>query len=124
MLLYHKMKKETLQGLNRTCQISERQLRAIKDCVAIIRKTGFSIQEIILFGSCARSESRYESDIDLLVIVEKMPVTKDILLIKAKLNEQIPIDVDLKIVSAEIFLKNDDFFLNNIKRDGVILWQN
>ena len=124
MLLYHKMKKETLQGVNRTCQVSARQLRAINDCIVIIGKTGFSLQKIILFGSCARSQSRYESDIDLLVVVKEIPSTKDILHIKAELNEQIPIEVDLKIVSDEMFSKNDDFFLNNIKRDGVILWQN
>ena len=124
MLLYHKMKKESLQGINRSCQVSARQLQAIKNCIAIIKETGFSLQKIILFGSCARSQSRYESDIDLLVVVKEIPSTKDILHIKAELNIQIPIDVDLKIVSDEMFSKNDDFFLNKIKRDGVILWQN
>ena len=124
MLLYHKMKKETLQGVNRSCQVSTRQLQSIRDCIAIIEETGFSLRQIILFGSCARSQARYESDIDLLVVVKEIPSTKEILHIKSELNERVPIDVDLKIVSDEMFSKKEDFFLSNIKRDGVILWQN
>ena len=43
MLLYHKMKKESLQGINRSCQVSARQLQAIKNCIAIIKENGFSL---------------------------------------------------------------------------------
>lgn len=37
MVIYTRMKKETLQGLNKSCLVSKRHLDAINKCVEIIQ---------------------------------------------------------------------------------------
>lgn len=123
MLLYPNMKKETLQGVDGSCQISRRHLEAVRQCISIILEEDFHTEKIILFGSCARSQSRYESDIDLLLLVKELPSSREIRRLKMKLGEQIALEVDLKVSTAEAFANSTDFFIHNIKRDGVTLWK-
>lgn len=122
MLLYPNMKKETLHGVDGSCQISKRHLEAIQQCISIILQEAFPIEKIVLFGSCARSQSRYESDIDLLLIVKELPSSREIRRLKMKLGDRIGLEVDLKISTVEAFASSTDFFINNIKRDGVTVW--
>jgi len=57
------MKKKTLRNLN----ISEQETRAIEEIKRKMSARG-DIEEMILYGSTARSERSAESDIDVLVI--------------------------------------------------------
>ncbi|MDO5145633.1 MAG: nucleotidyltransferase domain-containing protein [Eubacteriales bacterium] len=127
MILYPKMKKEILTGVDGSCQVSARHRKAVKKCIDVIReesgKRKIDIEKIILFGSCARSESRYESDIDLLLLVKDIPNHKEIRKLKMKLCEEVALDVDLKISTKDKFKSQSDLFTTNIKRDGVTLWK-
>ena len=57
-----------LTGKNgRKCRISLRRLEQIKTCVGLINDSGLPYDRIILYGSCARGEAKYNSDIDIFV---------------------------------------------------------
>ncbi len=104
MVIYTRMKKETLQGLNKSCLVSKRHLDAINKCVEIIQCFDLVFEEIILFGSCAKSRSRFGSDIDLMILVNEMPPKKKIFDLKNILCDEIEmksgIEVDLKVATA------------------------
>lgn len=44
--------------------------KAIKNYIEALRNHGIPVEEVILFGSCARGGSREESDIDLAIVSE------------------------------------------------------
>lgn len=128
MVIYTKMKKDTLHGLDKSCSISKRHLDAINKCVKIIKNSNISFKDIILFGSCAKSQSRFNSDIDLMILVNEMPFTNNILELKNVLYEKIEIEdgikVDLKVTTIKNFNSGENYFYNVIKKDGIILWEN
>lgn len=73
MAIYTRMKEETLRGVNKFCLVAKRHLDAINECVEIIKHYDLEFEQIILFGSCAKSKSRFGSDIDLMILVNTMP---------------------------------------------------
>lgn len=85
-------------------------------------------EQIILFGSCAKSKSRFGSDIDLMNLVNAMPSNDKIFDLRNILYNQIEvstgIEVDLKVATVENFNSGKNYFYNVIKREGVILWMN
>jgi predicted nucleotidyltransferase len=44
--------------------------KAIKNYIEALRNHGIPVEEVILFGSCARGGNKEESDIDLAIISE------------------------------------------------------
>jgi uncharacterized protein len=83
--------------------------------------------EIILFGSYARGDNRKDSDIDLLILLQRQKVTdKD----KTKIIHQL-YDIELASgypISSVILSKNDwltrhafTSFYYNVKEDGIVL---
>ena len=86
-------------------------------------------QKIILFGSLARKQERWNSDVDLFLVlsedfqnVEKYK--KEMRLLK---SEVIPLDfslpeVDLKIDIGDDWLTSNSLIYVNIRRDGVVLY--
>lgn len=85
-------------------------------------------EQIILFGSCAKSKSRFGSDIDLMILVNAMPSNDKIFDLRNILYNQIEvstgIEVDLKVATVENFNSGKNYFYNVIKKEGVILWLN
>lgn len=85
-------------------------------------------EQIILFGSCDKSKSRFGSDIDLMILVNAMPSNDKIFDLRNILYNQIEvstgIEVDLKVATVENFNSGKNYFYNVIKREGVILWMN
>lgn len=85
-------------------------------------------EQIILFGSCAKSKSRFGSDIDLMILVNAMPSNDKIFDLRNILYNQIEvstgIEVDLKVATVENFNSGKNYFYNVIKKEGVILWMN
>lgn len=88
------------------------------------------INDVILFGSCARREEKFSSDVDLLLVLKleyfAHPELKKILrLLKSDITSDDIRDpeVDLKIVVGEDQWKNSDMsFYKNIAKEGVTLW--
>lgn len=85
-------------------------------------------EQIIPFGSCAKSKSRFGSDIDLMILVNAMPSNDKVFDLRNILYNQIEvstgIEVDLKVATVENFNSGKNYFYNIIKREGVILWMN
>ena len=82
---------------------------------------------IILFGSNARGESQHDSDIDLLIIVNKGKITHED---EKKLTYPLyDIEFDSgKMISPIVYTRNDwenkhhiTPFYENIKREGMVL---
>lgn len=80
------------------------------------------IQAIYLYGSCARCEQRYSSDVDILLIVKDMPRKRCIQL----KSEIVPEDYTLPVVDLKICeegIKFSKTFYDNFKKDGKLLWE-
>ena len=87
------------------------------------------IKDIILYGSCAREKVKYNSDVDILVIIDNTAIQdcnirETLLELKSTLGfgENNLIDVDLKILSEDSFDNDNSFFVKNIKKEGVKIW--
>lgn len=83
------------------------------------------VLQIYLYGSCARQEQKRTSDVDLYLIVEKdLPpkAVRDLKTARVPADWKLP-DVDVKVdFGREAFLQND-LFHNNVRKDGVLLWE-
>ena len=87
-----------------------------------IKAYGDKIQSITLFGSVARGTARLDSDIDLLVVVEK----EDFLLRRELIGMAFDIlletgqDISVKVLSKDDFETYKSFsFLSNVLSEGV-----
>lgn len=84
-----------------------------------------NIEKIYLYGSCARNEARYESDVDLYIELNEDVPEADIRELKIKCNPEdwrLP-DVDIKTGVGAKIIENDDLFYRNIRGDGILLWK-
>lgn len=88
-----------------------------------------AIDDVILYGSCARREQKYDSDVDLLIILkpeaEVRPHRIRTEVDSAKLD--IP-EVDShfyrKSVDENLKTQPNNCYWNEIRRDGISIWQN
>ena len=81
--------------------------------------------KVILYGSEARGESRNDSDIDLLLLLDK-----DVITLEDKMNLTAPLyDIELEtgvqinpfIESSNVWGKRFTPFYENVMREGIIL---
>lgn len=82
------------------------------------------VEEIYLYGSFARGEQRYHSDIDLLIKVKEDTTPRIMRLMRTKV---IPDDftlpeVELKFFTGKVF-SSSYRFNENLRRDGKLLWK-
>ena len=92
--------------------------------ISIIAKN-YHPEKIILFGSYARGENNYDSDIDLLIIKEsKLPRHKRALEIRKYLRGlKIPLDI-IVYTKAEIekWKNVKSTFVNNVIQEGKVVY--
>ena len=83
------------------------------------------LERVILFGSCARGEVKFGSDVDIMFIT-KYPVAKAIDRYKyydlEYYDEGLP-STDIVINSEEFLLNSTSNFSITVKKDGLILWE-
>lgn len=103
--------------------LPERHFKMIK---IVVDKVVEEMQpcEIILYGSCARSEAKFASDIDLLVITDNVDenIVRKFRLVKNSIYEKGLPDVDLHILSIESFLEKNTYN-DNVRKDGIAVWK-
>ncbi len=104
------------------CLISPRHYEALKKAVSLIRDSNIPFRSIIMYGSCAKGEAGFDSDIDLFVDLDKDVIYSDAVSLfdlKGKLSDitDPPIDIHFGDLSAQ----GDKTYKENIKRDGVVL---
>lgn len=83
------------------------------------------IEKLILFGSKARGDSNPNSDLDLLVVLNKngKQTTREIVMLTHQPIAKFMVDIS-PVVVEEKFFKNWSPLLEHIKKDGVTLWTN
>lgn len=86
------------------------------------------IRNIVLFGSCARENFHWSSDVDLLFIMDDSfndhtELKSDLFTLRGNIS---PIDsecpeVDAKFYSESNWKNQNSFFLQNARKDGIVL---
>ncbi|MFM9964797.1 MAG: nucleotidyltransferase family protein [Planctomycetaceae bacterium] len=83
----------------------------------------FQPEQIILFGSHAKGESRPDSDIDLLVIMPTRNEIDQSLRISVALETLLPVDLIVRTPKHwEAGLTDGDWFLREIQKTGKVLY--
>lgn len=115
----------------KTKELSIRHRNAIQYAVTVIRNSELQpyVEDVILYGSCARKEQNYSSDIDLLLVLsEEFRKNENLRIPLRKLKSQIMTDdiedpeIDLKIVIGSDWKMNPMQYYKNVKKDGISLW--
>lgn len=110
---------------------SERHQKALNYAINQIRLSPLYpyLKELYLFGSCARNEQKWRSDIDLfmqlddeVVKVEHWKSEMFRLRSFVSSDELYEPECDLKIVLGPEWKENDMLFYKNVRKDGVRLW--
>ena len=96
---------------------------------AILSVVGDDAVKIILYGSVARGDNTWDSDIDIAMLLnEPLDHNTDRLLTKAVVKVDLKYDTVVSVIDidAEHFMKCKDTLplYVNIEKEGVILWTN
>jgi predicted nucleotidyltransferase len=87
-----------------------------------IHAYGDRIQSITLFGSVAKGTARADSDIDLLVVVDKedFRLRRELISLAFDILLEMGEDISVKVLSSEDFEARKSFsFLHNVLSEGV-----
>ena len=107
-----------------------RTQKAIEFAMMEIKKSKISsyIRHIYLYGSCARDEQTYESDVDLFIeldpsfrqVKNKTEVVLEVKERLTKIDRSLP-DVEIKVVIGDQWKHENGLFYQNVKKEGKIL---
>ena len=105
--------------------------KSIEYAVDIIKKSSVApfVKALYLYGSCARGEQNYGSDVDLFLELQPdFDVQKykdDIIILKGRVSptDMNMAEVDLKVVVGDEWKKNQMLYYQNILREGENIWQ-
>lgn len=108
----------------------ERSRKTISYAIDQIQKSPLApfVQNIYLYGSCARKEQKYGSDVDLFLElspkVNREELQHEMTLLKANvtpLDDSLP-EVDLKIEIGNKWRDSSLLYYKNIKKEGMSIW--
>lgn len=125
------MKVGNRRNINKQNMYQLRIRKSVEYAVNVIKNSPVApfVKALYLYGSCARGEQRYDSDVDLFLELSPDCDTKkykdDVILLKGKVS---PVDinmaeVDLKVVIGNQWKKNQMLYYQNILKEGVDIWQ-
>lgn len=111
--------------------IDERSDKALRYAVSRIKASAVapSVSGLYLYGSCARNEQGYTSDVDLFLELKPdtdMETLRDELMkLKGEVSSTEPEmpDVELKIVVGDDWRSSDMLFYRNVAADGINIWE-
>ncbi|MHC1750756.1 MAG: nucleotidyltransferase family protein [Cellulosilyticaceae bacterium] len=96
--------------------------KLIKDLNYLLQYGTLEINQIILFGSCARGTCKVTSDIDILLITKESLDRYTRGDIAGELDEAIDgVRTDIVFYSQPIFDTSESFFLKQVKEEGIII---
>lgn len=108
----------------KSCFVFDTQFDAINKAKTMIQNSFTDVNACILYGSCARSNCKYESDVDLMLVLNK--VDQNTKIIYRKLLSELDMDsitkVDLHICEIDNFNYTKSTYFDAIKREGIVLW--
>ena len=125
------MKVGNRRNLNKQNMYQLRSRESVEYALNVIKNSPVApfVKALYLYGSCARGEQNYGSDVDLFLELSPYFYTKrykdDVILLKGKVS---PVDinmaeVDLKVVVGDHWKKNQMLYYQNILKEGVDIWQ-
>ena len=87
------------------------------------------IKTIYLYGSCARGEEKYSSDVDLFLELSESfrsrpELKKYLYLLKSEVSSEELDDAesDLKIVVGDDWKRNKMLYYTNVRKEGIQIW--
>jgi len=102
----------------------QRHVELINHAVSVLTASP-NVQRVYLFGSCARGDESWSSDVDLLVVVDDSIVDTDIRLLSMSCIPDDSRTPELDIaVYRESTLATDTFFLQQARQDWRLLYEN
>ena len=116
----------------RTREMSERHKNAMTYALKKIQQSPIDlyVKNVILYGSCARGEASWGSDVDLCVLlnedVRKLPNYAQIIhLLKGTISEDDAhsAETDIKFVIGDEWQNSGMLYFKNLRKDGIPVWQ-
>ena len=110
---------------------AQKSMASIKYAINVIKSSRIApyIHGLYLYGSCARKEQNYDSDVDLFLVLspelDRKYYGDDILILKSKVtppDTSLP-EVDLKIEIGDDWENKTMLYYQNIKKEGIQLWR-
>lgn len=107
-----------------------RHEKALEYAVRVIQNSTLAdyVKELYLYGSYARSDYKYSSDIDLFLVLEDEArrYHSELLELKSEVTDADDfegVDVDLKVTFGDAWRESNQFYHENIRRDGRNIWR-
>lgn len=119
---------------NKNLNLNKMQLDAINYIVTDFKdKYKNIVKSIYLYGSCARGDNRYLSDVDILICIDnensniKNIYNEPKLMREMRLNsvpDFLCSDIDLHFCNSNIYNNeyNDDSLIKNVRREGIEIY--
>lgn len=112
----------------RSHELSVRHQDALQYAINMVQQSPLKpyVKDLILYGSCARKEQKYSSDVDLLLVLDEKFLEDQTLrtpmrLLKSQVSTDDP-EVDLKIVVGDDWKSNNMQYFKNIRKEGISVW--
>ncbi len=109
----------------------ERSDKAVDYALSEIKKADIApyVRQIYLYGSCARNEQSYGSDVDLLLeldeafesVERKAAMISELRGRLSQLDDSLP-EIEVKLVIGNKWKTDNTIFFTNIRKDGEKLW--
>jgi len=112
-------------GIGKTCLISKRHAASLEKAIKIIINSGAPVEKIVMYGSCSRECAKYNSDVDLAVILnDDAERYRDALKeLRSAASSITSPDVDIHYINTKKYGENNDVYINAVKRDEVVVWK-
>ena len=113
-------------------EYSEDQKRALSEAPRMIHGSGVRpyVEGLYLYGSLARHSQRFDSDVDLLLVlserIREVPDYEELLhRTRVDFRERIfgRVQYDLKIQIGQAWRESRSAYFDSIRRDGINIWR-
>ena len=119
MALIYNAKRYRIQGEEKSFFVPKKQYTQIPECIRLAKQSVPGLTRIVLFGSCARGEARYDSDIDLCMITKEHLDTSCAAEIRSQYMRNIEAKTDIVFLTETGLRSNKSSFVQEIEKDGV-----
>lgn len=113
---------------------SERHQRTLHKYISSVLSNEFVkyINKIYLYGSCARNEQTFYSDIDLFIVLKENINDDEFWKVKSVLSGECMLcvsdaandaDIDIHYTKNSEWYSANDFFYEQIRKDCILLWE-
>ena len=92
--------------------------KKLNDLVLLIIENVSTVEKIVLFGSYARAEYKFGSDLDIFILTSEQTPRATQANLRCAYD-----DVDFVFYTKEVFEKSEALLVRNIRKDGILLWK-